>query len=289
MKSHQKVQIHFVTGKGGVGKSTIAAALALRLSKQGKKTLLVELGNQSFYSDYFGLDSVEYAGRTVRENLDIALWRGLDCLREYARYLLKIETVFKLFFENPVTKTLVSVAPALSELSILGKITSGPPRNVGPELNYDCLVVDTFSTGHFLAMMRAPQGMSEAFKFGPMGEQSRAIFKVLSDAKICKYWVVSIPEEMPVQEGIELSELLEKEIHIRPKQVLNRFYFDLNVKQSSSEFLKFIEQQQSRQQSALRSLQTYSVLKVPQVFELDPWQVVEKISESFEQKDCDYE
>src|SRR6476469_2626242 len=83
-----KQKIIFVTGKGGVGKSAVAAALALRQSQAGMNTLLVELGYQSFYRDYFSLPEVTYQPQNLRENLDLALWSGPEALKEYARYLL---------------------------------------------------------------------------------------------------------------------------------------------------------------------------------------------------------
>ena len=183
-----KQEIHFVTGKGGVGKSIIAAALALKLSREGKKVLLVELGNQSFYKDFFDLVDVGFQPQVLRQNLSVALWTGEACLREYAQYLIKVESLTKLFFDNAVMKAFINVAPGLPELAILGKVTSGP-RKYGPPMNFDCLVVDAFATGHFKALMDAPHGMAQAVQFGPMGEQSRNITKVLKDSNISKYHI----------------------------------------------------------------------------------------------------
>ncbi|MBV2169811.1 MAG: AAA family ATPase, partial [Bdellovibrio sp.] len=169
-----KQEIHFVTGKGGVGKSVVAAALALKKSREGKKVLLVELGDQSFYKDFFDLPAVGYQPTAIAPNLSLALWTGEACLQEYARHFIKVESLAKLFFENAVMKAFINVAPALPELAIMGKVTSGP-RKHGPALPFDCLVVDAFATGHFVALLEAPKGMAQAVQFGPMGEQSRSI------------------------------------------------------------------------------------------------------------------
>ena len=214
-------QIIFVTGKGGVGKSTVAAAIAFKKANEGSKTLLVELGERSFYQDFFKIPQVNYQPTNLQKNLDIALWSGPDCLKEYALHLLKIESLYRLFFENKVSRTLINVAPALSELAILGKITSGP-RKHGPPVPYDFVVVDAFATGHFLSLLRAPRGMSQAIQYGPMGEQSRSIEKIICDPHICKYYYVTLPEDLPIKETEELDQTLHHEFGIQGQWILNR-------------------------------------------------------------------
>ncbi|RYZ87557.1 MAG: arsenical pump-driving ATPase [Proteobacteria bacterium] len=216
-------QILFVTGKGGVGKSTVAAALALKKAQSGLKTLLVEIGDQSFYKDFFHLPKVGYTPTVLQENLSVALWTGQDCLREYIVHLIKVEALYKLFFENAVMKAFINVAPALPELAIMGKAPSGP-RKHGPKLAYDCLVIDAYATGHFMALVGAATGMAQAVKFGPMGEQSRGIDKVLRDPKLCEYYLVCLPEELPVKETEELYAELESKFEITPHIVLNKCF-----------------------------------------------------------------
>lgn len=290
MSSFSKQEIIFITGKGGVGKSAVAAGFALKRAQSGKKTLLVELGHQSFYQDYFNLASVTYKPQTLKPNLDLSLWSGKECLREYLIYLLKVESIYKLFFENPVSKTLIQIAPALPELSIIGKITSGP-RKVGPPLNYDTIVVDGFATGHFLALLNAPRGMAESFKFGPMGEQSKSIEKVISDPEMAKYYVVSFPEEMPVVEAEELAHEIEKIVHIKPMHLFNRFV-EISAaakaekvpatEKNLQEFQQHMQYRSERQDALLLNLQKSKspVQVLPQVFESDPWTVVQSIAEA---------
>lgn len=214
-------EIHFVTGKGGVGKSLVAAALALQKSQEGQKTLLVELGDKSFFQDFFDLPAVGYKPVNLKKNLDVALWSGADCLREYALHLIKVERLYKIFFENAVMRAFVNVAPALHELAIMGKITSGP-RKHGPPAPYDCLIVDAFATGHFQALMRAAPGMQKAVSFGSMAEQSRGIEKVLRDPGICHYHIVTLPEELPLKEAQELRESLRNEFQIDAELIVNK-------------------------------------------------------------------
>ena len=213
--------IHLVSGKGGVGKSTVAAALAKELAAKGRKTLLVELGERSYFRHIFHAP-LDAEPLVVNSHLTVARWEGEACLREYLRYLIKIDRVVKLFFDNRVMRALVQAAPALKELALLGKVTSGP-RKVGPPLPYDELVVDAYATGHFRALWRAPVGLGEAIPFGPMGEQSRSITNVLKDPMLTQFHVVTLPEELPVTEGLELARDIKRELGQNPRMILNRW------------------------------------------------------------------
>ena len=123
---------HFVTGKGGVGKSLVAALLARFYSLKSQHVLLAELSEISFYKDYLDLTEIQYKPSAWLPNVDISQWSGPECLKEYALHLLKIKKLYELFFENPVTRSLVQVAPGLQELAILGKVTSSPRRHGPP-------------------------------------------------------------------------------------------------------------------------------------------------------------
>ncbi|MDG0815084.1 ArsA-related P-loop ATPase [Bdellovibrio svalbardensis] len=286
-----KQQIHFVTGKGGVGKSVLAAALALKLSQSGNRVLLVELGDQSFYRDFFDLPQVEFHPTQVKQNLSVALWSGDTCLREYAQYLIKVESLAKLFFDNAVMRAFINVAPALPELAILGKITSGP-RKHGPALPFDCIVVDAFATGHFKALLEAPKGMAQAVQFGPMGEQSRNIDKVIRDKEICHYHIVTLPEELPLKEATELSQDLKSEFDIEAEIILNKMLavpvsvsaIDEAAKEPEEglrDFALYLQQHLHRQSEMVKNAQglTKDLKSVPLFFETQPWKLVELIGE----------
>lgn len=273
----------FVTGKGGVGKSIYAATLAQKYADEGKKTLLVELGDESFFKNFFQLAEVQYAPTKTRNDWDIALWAGTDALKEYALHLLKSEAIYRLFFENKVSRALIHVAPGLPELAILGKVTSGP-RHHGPSSSHDVIIVDAFATGHFLALMRAPKGMAEAISFGPMGEQSRSIMKTLMDPNICDYHIVTLAEELPILETIELYDQLKSEFNIAAKLVLNK---KLNTPlksddlfPKSNEFVKYLKDTLAREEQASQRLseKSVSLFEIPFVYNKTSYELIEEIA-----------
>ncbi len=282
-------KIILVTGKGGVGKSVVAAALAFKKAREGFKTLLVELGDESFYQKFFDLPDVTYKPRTLIPNVDVALWSGADCLKEYALYLLKIESLYKLFFENKVSRTLINVAPALPELAILGKVTSGPRRH-GPPVPYDFVIVDAYATGHFLSLLRAPGGMAEAIHYGPMGEQSRSIQKTITNPDICKFYLVTLPEDLPMKETEELDAALKSEFKIQGQWILNRVLEtplksnDLSAPAQGTKKINFegyLHTVLQRQEKILESIKNKKILSqsLPFLTEEDPKKLVQLLSE----------
>lgn len=286
-----KQEIHFVTGKGGVGKSVVAAALALNKSLEGQRVLLVELGDQSFFKDFFDLPIVTYQPTSIRKNLSVALWAGDTCLQEYARHLIKVDRLAKLFFENAVMKAFINVAPALPELAILGKVTSGP-RKHGPPLPFDCIVVDSYATGHFIALLEASKGMAQAVQFGPMGEQSRSIDACIRNPDLCQYHIVTLPEELPAKEAMELQQTLNAEFSISPNLIMNKVVQSSipiaslkEVQTENSDLAKFaayIEHQLEHQQSIIQKVKIddLKMKTVPLYFETKAWPLVEKIAEA---------
>lgn len=218
---------HLVTGKGGVGKSLFSAVLAHYFSTQNLRILLTELSEHSFFKDYLGLESITYSPEIYKSplnssgRLEICQWSPEDCLKEYSLHLLKIESLYRLFFQNPVSKSLIQVAPGLQELALLGKLTSSP-RKHGPAMEQDQIVVDSFASGHFMSLLRAPEAMLEAVPFGPMGEQSRSINSWIRNSEFTQIHLVTLAEELPMTEALELHFQLKTEFGLNAKIYLNK-------------------------------------------------------------------
>jgi anion-transporting ArsA/GET3 family ATPase len=210
----------FVTGKGGVGKSTVAAMVAKSYAEQGKRTLLVEIGDSSYYQKLFQRP-VGFEPVSVAPNLSVSHWEWFRCLKEYVTHVVKLEAVTNLFFENAIMKSVIQVAPGLPEIALLGKFTS-TIRQVGPKMPFDIVVMDAHATGHALSMLRAPKGLFETIGFGPLGDHSKGIYKTMLDPNHVRYITVSLPEELPVTETVEFTNALKSEFNIESEIWLNK-------------------------------------------------------------------
>lgn len=292
LKETAKRKIIFVSGKGGVGKSLVAAGLAAELSQTGQRVLLAEIGDISYYKDFWNLPKVTHDPVPSGYGFDLALWNGESCLREYVLYYLKMQRLYSLFFENKVMKSLINVAPGLNEIAILGKVTSGI-RKVGPPMDYDTVVVDCYATGHALALLLAPKGMMEAIKFGPMGHHSREIEAVIQNPNLTAYVVATLLEEMPIVETLEFRERLKNEIGIEPRIVANKIMSipasDEELKRvleadpkGLGEFAKYLLAIRERQATFTSQLEKTApgFAKVPFCFSSNPDQLVENVREA---------
>ena len=273
-------QIVLVTGKGGVGKSLVAAAMALQESRKGKKVLLAELGKRGFYRHFLRMlpDSDQ---SPFLPGVNIARWEGRDCLREYVAHLFKLGAAADLFLDNRVVNALIGVAPGVNELALTGKITSGN-RHAWSRSPHDLIVVDAYSTGHFLALLRAPRGMHEAIPAGPMGRQCKSIREVLSNPEITRYIVVTLAEELPVTEALELARAIESEAGTRPEILCNKMLpenYECEIGDLRSDsvspasgFLDYLHERLSTQRRNVEKLKAQygDVRLVPHCLEADP-------------------
>lgn len=214
-------KIYFVTGKGGVGKSTAAAFLARREATLGRKTLLVEMGPWSYYQKWWPQNpQATYAAQATGFGFDWAMWTGEDCLKEYVTHLVKVPLVGRAFLDNSWMRALIKIAPGLREISFLGKVTS-QIRDHGPSMDYESIVVDAVSSGHFISLLQAPEGLRGMAKMGPVYEQCTQILKALNSDAVETFLVTTL-ESFAVQETGELYASLRKQLKSKVHVVANK-------------------------------------------------------------------
>lgn len=207
-----------LSGKGGVGKSVVGAALALAGVRRRKRVLLVEIDAPVEAARLLGEARAGQQETELRPGLLSVNLNPASVMDEYVRHVVKVERLAQRILESPVYRRFFSAAPGLRELMVLGKIMvleeardrwSRRPR-------YDLIVVDAPATGHGLSFLKVPVAASEAVPVGPVGRNARRVLALLRDAAKTALVIVAVPEEMAVVEAQWFHRLAVNEIGISP-------------------------------------------------------------------------
>jgi anion-transporting ArsA/GET3 family ATPase len=196
----------FVTGKGGVGKTTIAAALGQLAASQGRRTLLCEVDAKGNLADMFETGPTAFREREICPGLFAMSMSTEESLKEYLSLQLKVPLVGRI---GPLARTfdfVANAAPGVKEILIVGKLCWEVR-----ERHYDLVVVDAAAAGHVVGQLAAPQAIRDLVKVGRVRDQTQWMLDILGDAAQTGVVVVATPEEMPVTESIELAERLRSE------------------------------------------------------------------------------
>jgi anion-transporting ArsA/GET3 family ATPase len=194
-----------VTGKGGVGKSTVSGALALAASRAGKRVLVCEVNAQERVAPLLGAPP---AGGTTREalpGLSTVNVAPQDAMREYGLMVLRFRTIYEAVFENRLVRYFLRVIPSLAELVMLGKILNEARADERGRPRWDLVVVDAPATGHAVQLLRVPSALVDTVPAGPLRHDAEWMQAMLVDAARTALVIVTLPEEMPVNEAIELD------------------------------------------------------------------------------------
>ena len=190
----------FFTGKGGVGKSTMAAATALLAANIGKRVLLVEVDAKGDVPAQFEQAPVGFKPREVHPGVLAMAMDTEASLREYLRLNLRVPVVGRIGPLARAFEFVATAAPGVREILIVGKLCYEVR-----ERNWDLVVVDASPTGHIIGQLAAPQAINDLVSIGPVRQQTGWMLDILSDPFLTGLCIVATPEEMPVNETIELA------------------------------------------------------------------------------------
>jgi anion-transporting ArsA/GET3 family ATPase len=195
-----------VTGKGGVGKTTVAAALGLAAARSGKRTIVAEVSEQERLSGLFGRRALGHREGKLADGLHGISIDPDRAKEEWLRYQLKSSALAGLLGGSRIFQYLTAAAPGVDELVTIGKVwdLAQLERRVGGTRPYDLAIVDSPATGHGVALLRAPRTYAQIARVGPIAKQARSIHNFLADPRTTGVLAVALPEEMPVNETIDL-------------------------------------------------------------------------------------
>jgi len=217
----------FVTGKGGVGKTTVAAALGLAAASAGRRTIVCEVAQQERMSRVFRREGVGYSETRLATDLYAISIDPEHSMEEYLRSQVKPSALYPLLFENRLFQYFAAATPGMRELVTIGKVwelAQFERRN--PEaMPYDLVIVDAPSTGHGLGILRTPRTFRDVARVGPIRRQADKIDAFITDPDTTGFVAVALPEEMPVNETVEFERNLREEIGVElDAVVVNALY-----------------------------------------------------------------
>jgi anion-transporting ArsA/GET3 family ATPase len=248
--SHQLI---FVTGKGGVGKSTVSAALAIASARSGLRTLLAEISSQDFVQRTFGredrlLEEVKLAPGLFGISIDPE-----RAMEEYLR--IRMGALGQALGSTKLFQALTMATPGMREMQTMAKIweLAHPDRPGGGGRPYDVVVVDAPATGHAIGLLRTPTTFAELARVGPVANGARTIATMVADPAFTGFVAVTTAEEMAVNETLSLRDALKADGLSLSALVVNRLSPDRFTRDEVTELEGCVVEAPDAVQGAVRA------------------------------------
>jgi arsenite-transporting ATPase len=221
---HDLKRINLISGKGGVGRTTLSAAMARASAASGKKTLLLEIEDDSGWDSAlarsFGRKHFQIEPELLEKNLHGICLSATVGQERFLQSFLKLKSLTDLVMGNQGVKWFLEGAPAFKEMGVFFHLL------LQMRSDFDTLILDLPATGHFVGLARLPEILLKMIPFGPIADRLREGQKFLYDRTNAAVWIVTIPQPLPVSEAIELRTVLQKESLPFGGFILNRAPFN---------------------------------------------------------------
>jgi len=246
----------FVTGKGGVGKTTIAVALGLRAATEGKRTIVCEVSAQENASRFFDHTEVGFHEVQMEENLWSISIDPDESMREYVLLQLKVRAMRDMLFRSRIFNYLAAATPGLKELVTIGKIweLAQLDRKVRQGRKYDLVIVDAPATGHGIGFLQTPRTFAAIARVGPIHSQAQQLDRLITDHAHTGTAIVALPEEMPVNETAALERDLRSDVGVSVDRIyMNGLYPQRFSNQEAERLVELAEGENGAVRAAARA------------------------------------
>ena len=222
----QAARVIFVTGKGGVGKTTVAAALGQYAARLGHRTLIVETASDGRLAALFAHRALDGTPRRLRAGLDAVRVDARQLVEQYFARLLRFQWLSNRLLSSNTFNALTAAAPGITEFLLLEKLLDWIDPGLGlRRRGYAVVIVDGPATGHALKLLRTPRTLATMVPGGPLGRTARHLLALLADHTRSQVLLVSLPEEMAVRETIETHQALEGDLALHvARPIINRVF-----------------------------------------------------------------
>ncbi len=201
-------RVVIVAGKGGVGKTTVSAALARAAAQQGRRALIVEVEGKSGLPRMFGADDLGYEEMTLAPDVRARTVTPDEAMLEYLENH-GLTRVAKRLVASGAIDTLATAAPGIKDILVLGKVKQ--LEHAEPD---DLIVLDAPAAGHAITFLRSARALLDTVRVGPIHTQAAEVMELLTDPERCQVVLVTLPEETPVNELVETAYSLEDQVGV---------------------------------------------------------------------------
>jgi len=202
-------RVVIVAGKGGVGKTTVTAALATTAARAGASVLIVEVEGKSGLAAALGTAPLTYEEQQVEDRLRVRTVAPDEALLEYLedRGLRRIS---KRMVRTGVLDVVATAVPGMKDILVLGKVKQLEQADVA-----DLIIIDAPAAGHAITFLLSARGLLDAVRLGPVRSQAEDVIEMISDPTRCRVLLVTLPEETPVNELVETAYALEDRVGVK--------------------------------------------------------------------------
>ncbi len=202
-------RVVIVAGKGGVGKTTVTAALATTAARAGASVLIIEVEGKSGLQTALGCPPLTYDEQTVSDGLRARTLTPDDALVEYLedRGLRRIS---RRLARTGALDVVATAVPGMKDILVLGKVKQLERAEAA-----DLIIIDGPAAGHAITFLMSSKGLLDAVRMGPVRSQAEDVVEMLSDPARCRVVLVTLPEETPVNELVDTAFALEDRVGVK--------------------------------------------------------------------------